>query len=241
MIDEATPLSRRAAAAADRWLAAAGPWRRWSLVVPLVGIGADLLARQVGEGPAKRVGEQVRQRREDEVAQRVGATLSDAQRAWVLAKVHAAVHEPCLVLLDLAPVLGAAVAATLHHDGQAHPVPLLGRWPVAPAVLPAQPLVDALIAYAPRPRQSRLPSAIVVLDGERGQVLRGRSPNDPRTDNRYELDLDDLPDTNTLHALGVRRVHAVVTGRRSTGPGARTALPRYAAARFGVSHDVVPW
>jgi hypothetical protein len=225
VIGDATPLARRAAAAADRWSAAAGPWRRWSLVVPLLGVGVDELTRQVG----------------DELAQRVDAVPSDAQRELMLAQVDAVLQEPSLVLLDVPPVLGANAAARLYRRGQAHPVLLLGRWPVARAILPAQPLVDALMVWAPRTRQGRLPSAVVVLDGERGHVLRSRSPNDPRTDNRHELDLDDLPDAITLHAFGVRRVHAVVAGRPSIGPRARNALPRYAAAGFDVSDVVVPW
>jgi hypothetical protein len=216
VIGEATPLSSLAAAAADRWLAAAGPWRRWGLVLPLLGIGTS------------------------ELTQRSGPEPTEAQRAWLLAHLPTMLQKPCLVLLDLPPLLGAPVAAELYRQNAAHPVLLLGRWPVAPAILPAQPLVDTLIACAPRQRRTRLQSAIVVLDGERGHPLPGRSPRDPRTDNRYELDLTDLPDPASLRALGIVRVHTVLAPRPSPGPNARAALPRYASVGLDVTEVVAP-
>ncbi len=163
-----------------------------------------------------------------------------AQQASLLAHLQTVLQEPCVVLLDLSPLLTAPVAATLYQQNAAHPVLLLGRWPVAPAILPAQPLVDTLIGCAPRRRQPRLQSAIVVLDGERSHPVAGRGPRDPRTDNRYELDPNDLPDPISLRALGVGRVHAVLAPRPSSGPNARTALPRYAAAGLDVTDVVAP-
>ncbi|MBV9358673.1 MAG: hypothetical protein JO023_24460 [Chloroflexi bacterium] len=247
--EEASPVRRGAALAAARWFAAAGPWRRWSLVVPLLGLPADTLARPVEGGPAARVADEQAQGRGEQHARRSDHELgpgSDhgrnlAQVEWVLAGLGALSPERCLVLVDLAPGLGVAVGARAYERGQAHPVLVLGRWPAAQAILPARPLVETLIACAPPARRGRLPSAVVVLDGERGQPLSGRSPRDRRTDNRYALDLDDLPDASTVHAFGVQRVHAVVRARPSSGPDARSALPRYAAAGLAVSELVVPW
>jgi hypothetical protein len=300
VIGDAAPLRRRAALAADRWLAAAGPWRRWSLVLPLLGIGVDELtwppsddltpestgqrAQRVGPLPTPGLGpertrlfaeelahglsgertqsfaEELEHRfsgegapgsgdelgrrggepGHDRAGENVGARW-DARVEWVLGELGAVLREPCLVLLDLAPGLGAAAGARVYAGGRAHPVLMLGRWPVSSAVLPAQPLLDMLIGCAPRARPGRLPSAVVVLDGERGQPVLGRSPHDPRTDNRYALDLDDLPDASTLRALGVRRVHVVRASRASSRPDARDALPRYAAAGLEVSDLVAPW
>lgn len=114
---------------------------------------------------------------------------------------------PSLVVLDTAPALGVRAAAALARLGACHPLLLLPRWPYANAVLPAAPLLAALVDEARAlPRQLVAPSALLVLDGERQVPLPGRPPDDPRADNRFDLWPEDLPDAPALLGLGVSRV-----------------------------------
>lgn len=134
---------------------------------------------------------------------------------------------PTLLVLDTTPDLGVRAAAALARLGKCHPVLLLPRWPYTSAVLPAEPLLAALVSEAHTlPRRLVAASALLVLDGERQLPLPGRPPDDPRADNRFDVWPEDLPDVPALVGLGVSRV---VDLRASGAPVPARLAPAYAA------------
>jgi hypothetical protein len=167
-----------------RWLAAAGPWRGWSICPTLLSPEVEALS-PLPQPPA-------------DTAQRLAASLLP-------------LLEPggVLCLLDLDPILGVRTAARLADH--AHPVLVLPRWPYAEAVLPCHALALILVSEARGlPRQpNRLPNVVFVVDGARQQALARRSQQDPRADNRHSLAIFELPDLATLRARGIRRIHRV--------------------------------
>ncbi len=191
-------LRRRALAAWDAWLDAAGPWRRWAQCVTLLAPGLDELAEP----------EKIGRRR-----------AADPDASWLAGALAATATPGTVFVLDLPAALGVRTAAALARAGVAHPAPYLLRWPYARAVLPARPLASALIAEARiLPRCLAAPCAAVVLEGERQRALPGRPAADPRADNRYEVMSDELPDLAMLTAHGIGRVVDVRLAE-STMPG----------------------
>ena len=114
---------------------------------------------------------------------------------------------PSAVIIDLDPVLGVNMAATMSQKGLAHVVLVLPRWPHARAVLPCEPLLSTLVAtsrWLTQPTQS--PHVVFVLDAERRKKITPRPARDPRVDNRYDITAGDLPSLQTLRAAGIQRV-----------------------------------
>jgi hypothetical protein len=185
-----SPLRRRALEAFTAWQTAAGPWARWSVLLPLLGPGLDELptsSRQHRPAPDAQA---------EALIQRLASELGAA-----------AIDQPCLVVLELKPELGLRVAAGLARRGLARPLPLIARWPYAHAVLPTRRLVDTAIAEAHDLLAAPAASHVaLVLDADRGQPLAGRSTRDPRADNRYALVAEDFPDRAALAAGGIQRV-----------------------------------
>jgi hypothetical protein len=194
------PLSvvrRRALRAWDAWEAAAGPWRRWSVCLPLLGPGLDELPNP------ERLG---RRRHADRRTTKLLASLSSQLSPAVEPGAELAV-EPTLLILDLQPELGLRLAAAMNRQGLARPLLLLGRWPYAEAVLPAWPVVDTAMAESRGLRADVSAQHVVaVLDGQRTLACPDRPADDPRADNRYQLAPQDLPDTEARLARGIRQV-----------------------------------
>lgn len=165
----------------SRWQAAAGSWNGWS-VCPLLSLpGADEI--------------------EPERAERPHAAALVAELAAHLK------HGGFFVLLDLEPTLGVQVAARLNGLHLANAVLLLPRWPYPEAILRVERLLYSLLSESRRlaPRQ-QLPNVAFVVDAERSRPVIRRSTMDRRADNRYRLNLADLPNLATLRARGIRQV-----------------------------------
>jgi hypothetical protein len=202
------------AAAWRAWCRAAGPWRRWSLCLPLV--GPDAAALQAD--PPRSVPR---------------PRLATAARALVAPESV----RRTLVVLDLPPAAGVLAAVGLARTHGARPLLFLGRWPYAAAVLPAQPLIALLVREADRLPQAGLrdDAVVMVLDGERRRPMLPRSPRDVRADNRFEINGEDLPDVAALGAAGITTVLDVrPAGTPLAHPLARLAYPTYVAAGLEV-------
>jgi hypothetical protein len=166
----------------DRWQAAAGPWKGWS-VCPALLAAEPVARRRIAYKPRVRA---------DELASGLRGTLAKGG---------------VLVLLDLEPVIGVHLAARLNEWRLANAVLVLPRWPYQTAVLPVDELVDALVSQARQlTTDEQLPNVVFVLDAERSQPIVRRSQRDPRADNRYRLSVADLPDLASLRKRGIRQV-----------------------------------
>jgi hypothetical protein len=196
---------RRAVQAWERWRQAAGPWARFGQCLPLLGAGLDEIAQDGGTAPESAI----------------SAEATNTETIAVVGAIEGVLRDgpTTLVVLDAAPVTGVLAARRLFAAGLARPLLILGRWPAADAVLPAQPLVATLIACARGLRDRPAPHVVLVLDGERQTPLPGRAPSDPSTDNRFELDPNDLPQPADLHFFQVARVALL------RAPNARTRDP----------------
>lgn len=165
-----------------------------------------------------------------------GAAASEVLAAAFVGQVVALASErPSLVVLDLPPELGVQAAGAAARAHAAWPVLVLGRWPDVDAVLPSGALVARLLTE-PLPRLDRgaaPASAALVLDGERLPALEGRSPLDPRVDNRFDLTPADLPDAGAVRTAVERVVDVRLAGTRAT-PGLATAYVSYRAAGLEV-------
>jgi hypothetical protein len=178
------PAGRRAW---ERWLAAAGPWRGWSVCPTLLSPELE----RIDPRPPR----------------------SAPQAAHLAACIAPVLETPgTLCLLDLEPTLGVQVAARLVR--YAHPVLLLPRWPYAEALLPANELAWTVVHESRRlPRRPEgLPNVVFVLDAERARPLRNRLAHDPRADNRYQLAVFELPDLRTLRVRGITRIRRIQHG-----------------------------
>jgi hypothetical protein len=165
----------------ERWLAAAGAWKGWTVCPALVASPRVDTPRMVTDPPDASA-----------CAAALGARLTGGG---------------VLVVLDLDPVLGARVAARLNAAGLANAVLVLPRWPYEQAVLPTEDLVRVLIAEARRlSDQPALPNVVLVLDAERSRSIAARPQRDRRADNRYRLAPPDLPDLAALRARGIRQI-----------------------------------
>lgn len=218
-----TPLQRQALLAWDGWLAAAGPWQRWSLCLPLVAPGLAEL-----DGPL----ELDSPRRDD------GDTEDQADS--LLHRLADALHAqpPMLVVLDLPPDCGVQLAAALARRGLARPLLQIGRWPMAQAVLPAELLVRVLLQEGRSLPRGDGPHACLVLDGERFMPA-DRPPGDPRADNRYETSGEELPDPPALEAAGIRHILDVRPPTTQLPTGVAWAYARYEAVGITIRQVVV--
>ena len=205
----------------DPWLAAAGPWWRWGLYLPLIApwppddFGASFFTR---DGASEAVGS-------------LAELLSERLR-----------ETPTLVVLDLDPILGLRVATSLAEAGLAHPVPFLPRWPYAEAVLPTGELLAALAYLAGRlPDDLHAGSVVMALDSGRNLPIPSRPWSDPRTDNRGEIAGDDLPNVAALQAAGITKVIDVrVAGESIPVPFRRFAYEPYERAGISVESLEAP-
>ena len=223
-------LRRQALAAYDAWQAAAGPWARWTMFLPLLGPGLDELPTDLGRPPQRRAIDALVQKL---IAQLdPGGTRALRAPARVLA---AAQPRRSMVVLDLAPEVGLRVAADLARRGLARPLVLIGRWPYSQAILPAQPVVQTAVAEARGIAAAAGPHLVVVLDAERSRPLPHRPARDRRADNRYVLVAEDFPEPAALVQAGIQRVLDVRAPR--TGLPAllsRRVYPACAAAGLEV-------
>ena len=218
MRSKLSPLRRRALRAYDRWQAAAGPWARWTICLPLLGPGLDELDARgtdaLGRGvqgsaanPVKRRGRaspptlQWSVRAQPLRARQWRVRLKEGPPSDVRART--------VVILDFPPEVGVPIAAELARAGHARPLLVIGRWPYAEAVLPARPLVDLTIAETRGLRDLDAPHLVIVLDGDRAKDLPRRPASDARVDNRYEVVREDFPDASTLLAAGFHQVRDV--------------------------------
>jgi len=166
----------------QRWQAAAGRWRGWSICPALI-TPTRVAAQHWCEKPA------------------VADELSVAFAAELPADGGTA------LLLDLDPLLGVHVAATLNKQRAANAVLVLPRWPYADAILPVDDLVAALIDGAQHLSAIEdLPNVVFVIDAQRGQRITPRPESDTRIDNRYRLSSADLPDLAALRRAGIRHI-----------------------------------
>jgi hypothetical protein len=113
---------------------------------------------------------------------------------------------PTALVIDLNPVLGVRLAASLSRPGTSNVVIILPRWPHALAILPTDTLISALIEESANVCQPAAAQHVIfVLDGERSRRVR-RPTTDPRIDNRYDLAVADLPNLRQLQAAGIERI-----------------------------------
>lgn len=210
-----------AGAAWRAWYEAAGDMRRWMLCLPLQGPGlqeVDLspkLPTRVARPPA------------------AGFRLDDLVRPN---------RPPTLVVLDIPPLPAVRLVTSWAKAGVARPLLVLKRWPYAQAVLPAQPLVNALIQTAFfLPQASPTPGHVaLVLDGERARSLPHRPAADPRADNRSLLYPEELPTAEALLGAGMTRVIDVRSPAQAVpAPLSTLVYPAYRAA--GLVVDYVTW
>jgi hypothetical protein len=179
-------MSRVRQRAWQRWQAAAGSWRGWSVCPALCSPDADDIAPR----PLPCA-----------VVERLGLETAAALRG-----------PGTLLVIDLDPLEGIHVAASLNRLRLAHVVIVLPRWPYAEAVLPVDGLIHALVTESRRlVRDEALPNVAFVLDAERNRSIPHRSVTDRRADNRYCLGQADLPDLAALRARGIRRVLRLVS------------------------------
>lgn len=161
----------------QRWQAAAGPWRGWSVCLPLTApYDAD---------------------------HRVARPESYALTHLLVRQLRNA--RPTFVILDVAPELGVSVAAELHRAQLAHVVLVLPRWPYSDAVLPCDALIAALLRtsqWISQPQHLR--NVVFVLDAERKRPLRKRLVTS--VDNRYDISTNDLPNLAALRTAGIQRI-----------------------------------
>jgi hypothetical protein len=110
------------------------------------------------------------------------------------------------VVLDLEPVTGVEIAATLSQRRHAHAVLVLPRWPHPEATLPTSQLIATLVEASRRLKPGvEARHVVFVLDGERSKSI-DRAATDSRVDNRYDLAIGDLPNLERLRAAGVERI-----------------------------------
>jgi hypothetical protein len=113
---------------------------------------------------------------------------------------------PTALVIDLDPLIGVRLAASLSARRLADVVLVLPRWPHAEAVLPVDDLISALVHESRRLEVCQAAQHVVfVLDRDRAGAVR-RQAGDPRVDNRYELAVGDLPNLRELRAAGIERV-----------------------------------
>jgi hypothetical protein len=136
----------------------------------------------------------------------------------VLARARAE-RRPVAVFLDAPPRLGLATAAGLAEAGW-FIAPLYGRWPVAPAVLPVEPLARWLAAppvvdhrddrddHRDQPGEGVENRVYcLLLDAQRARRT-SRHALRRRFDNRFEYGAYQLPPPAYWRRLGVERVIA---------------------------------
>ncbi len=171
-----------ARAAYRRWHAAAGPWAGFVRVVPLVALAQGMVPRPTAapEPP------------EEVVA---GLAQAGTQEGWLG-------RADVLLVLDLPSAVGLGVAAGLARWG-VRPVPLIFLWPEPGALLAAEPVLAALLRYAPPVAAGGAPAQFaLVLDRERSRPASAADLA-VRFDNRYELGGLDLPSAARLRAGGI--------------------------------------
>jgi len=165
----------------ERWLAAGGTWKGWSVCPALLAAEADDIQPTPVSPPGA-----------DTIANAVADELQ--------------LGGDCVVL-DLEPIVGIHVAASLNQRRLANVVLVLPRWPYVHGVLPVDGLLEALISQAARlVGEVGLPNVAFVVDAQRSLLLRHRSQTDTRADNRYRLAVGDLPDLAALRKRNIRRV-----------------------------------
>ncbi|HEX2170820.1 MAG TPA: hypothetical protein VHL09_00035 [Dehalococcoidia bacterium] len=113
------------------------------------------------------------------------------------------------VIVDLDPRLTLAAVPALRRLTD-YVIPLIGRWPAEPAVLPVGPVLALLVDHAPGPRERRPAggSPVFLLDGGRAGPVGGVSARQlaRRFDNRYAYQIDYLPPADGLVEAGINRV-----------------------------------
>jgi hypothetical protein len=165
----------------ERWQAAAGPWKGWSICPALLAPEGDDVTPRVARRPT------------------AGAIAISLAKELTEGGV--------VVVLELEPILGVRVAARLNQQRLANAVLVLPRWPYVEAILPVDQLVDTLVRSARHlAPEGHLPNVAFVLDTERMRAVPHRSAGDGRADNRYRLSVADLPDLRTLRRRGIRKV-----------------------------------
>jgi hypothetical protein len=165
----------------ERWQAAAGTWKGWSVCPALIAPEGDEVQRRSARRPAA-----------EHIAAALAAELEEGG---------------VLVAIDLEPSLGVHVAARLNQRRLANAVLVLPRWPYRQAILPVEELIDALVSQAARlGGAENLPNVAFVFDAERSRRVPNRATTDPRADNRSRLATADLPDLRTLRQRGIRKV-----------------------------------
>jgi hypothetical protein len=165
----------------ERWLAAGGTWKGWSVCPALLAAEADAIEPR-----------------------RVVASGTDVIADALVSQL--ATHGTC-VLLDMEPSMGIHVAARLNQLRLANVVLVLPRWPYMQGVLPVDGLLHALISQAGRlSTEVKMANVVFVVDAQRSNVVERRSKTDPRADNRYRLASSDLPNLAALRARNIQRV-----------------------------------
>jgi hypothetical protein len=165
----------------ERWLAAGGIWKGWSVCPALLAPEADDIQLRHVVAPET-----------DPIADALVSQL--------------AAGGTC-VLLDIQPTVGIRVAARLNQLRVANVVLVLPRWPYAQGVLRVDGVLDALITQAGRlSTDEKMANVVFVVDAERTKDLRGRAKNDHRADNRYRLTTPDLPNLAALRARNLHRI-----------------------------------
>jgi hypothetical protein len=164
----------------QRWQAAAGAWKGWSVCPALLAPEAAAIPPRAMDRPE---------------ADDVVAGLTRTMQAGGTA-----------LILDLEPILGISVAARLNQLGLANAVLVLPRWPYQQAILPVDGLLYALTNQARRLRSGNLTNVAFVLDAERTRAVPGRPRQDERVDNRYRLTAADLPNLAAIRTRGISNV-----------------------------------
>jgi hypothetical protein len=120
---------------------------------------------------------------------------------------------PTAVIVDLDPVVGVKLAASMSQGGRAHVVLVLPRWPHTQAVLPSEQLLSTLVVTSRWLTQPPHAAHVMfVVDAERRKDIAPRPARDARVDNRYDLIAGDLPNLQTLRAAGIQRIVKVTRG-----------------------------
>jgi len=162
------------------WQEAAGPWQGWSVCPALLAPESADITPRASPRPAT-----------DQIAASLATGLE--RRATAL-------------ILDLEPVLAVGIAARLNQRRLANAVLLLPRWPYQHAILPVDELLHILVSQATLLTGGQLVNVAFVLDAERNRPIAHRSRQDKRADNRYRLNVADLPNLAALRARGIDRV-----------------------------------
>ncbi len=178
------PTSEDLAQALHRWQRAAGPYWMYVCAEPFL----RSLPMPTDKPPP-----------EDRGALDIISTLREDQQLAVF------VDLPPTRVLPLTPEL---------NDLGFHLIPIVQRWPAAPAVLRCERLAEQLVETSSHLRAPRKPHGVVfLLDGDRTGLKPGAVPRVPDVrpmrvfDNRYEYPMCRFPPTQLLLSEGVQAVH----------------------------------